>query len=310
MKKIFELNNLNVIDNIFWGKTNGPAYVYIEITRKCNCKCEYCQILNMDNSDIDLELYQRILKQLRDLNCFEIRLGGGEPLLNSKLNEILQLSEGFSIWLCTNGIMLTRDVCELLKKHNVLGVRVSLDSLNSELHNKIRKNPFAFQNATKNMKLAKEVGLEVCLSMTIGHHNIDEVENMKKFAKENGYKFLTHFVMPVGNGESFIKQEEISEEKRISLLSDESGERNCVAGNQSFAIDILGNVSACTFLKPIANIKEVDLKDIVYIKFDKYLKAIPNSKLCEKCKLKKTMNDGRCMACEICRGGCWALYER
>ena len=310
MKKIFELNNLNIIDNIFWGQVNGPTYVYIEITRKCNCKCEYCQISNMDNSDIDLELYKKILKQLRDLNCFEIRLGGGEPLLNAKLNDILQLSEGFSIWLCTNGIMLTEDMCKTLKQHNVLGVRVSLDSLNPELHNRIRKNHSAFQSATKNMKLAKEFGLEVCLSMTIGHHNIDEVENMKQFAKENGYKFLTHFVMPIGNGESFNSQKEISEDKKISLLNEESGERSCVAGNQSFAIDSMGNVSACTFLKTVANIKEVDLKDIINIKFDKYLKAIPNSKLCEKCEFKKTMNDGKCMACEICRGGCWAIYEK
>lgn len=310
MKKIFELNNLNIINNIFWGQVNGPTYVYIEITRKCNCKCEYCQISNMDNSDIDLELYKKILKQLRDLNCFEIRLGGGEPLLNAKLNDILQLSEGFSIWLCTNGIMLTEDMCKTLKQHNVLGVRVSLDSLNPELHNKIRKNHSAFQSATKNMKLAKEFGLEVCLSMTIGHHNIEEVEKMKKFAKENGYKFLTHFVMPIGNGKSFNSQKEISDDKKISLLNDESGERNCVAGNQSFAIDTMGNVSACTFLKPVANIKEVDLKDIINIKFDKYLKAIPNSKLCEKCEFKKTVNDGKCMACEICRGGCWAIYEK
>lgn len=189
MKKIFELNNLNIIDNIFWGKVNGPTYVYIEITRKCNCKCEYCQVSNMDSSDINLELYKKILKQLEDLNCFEIRLGGGEPLLNSNLKEILQLSEDFCVWICTNGTMLTRDVCELLKQHNVLGVRVSLDSLKPEIHNKIRKNHFAFQKATKNMKLAKELGLDVCLSMTIGHHNIDEVEDMKKFAKKMDTNF-------------------------------------------------------------------------------------------------------------------------
>lgn len=310
MKKIFELNNLNVIDNIFWGKVNGPTYVYIEITRKCNCKCEYCQVSNMNNSDIDLELYKKILKQLRDLNCFEIRLGGGEPLLNSNFEEILRLSEKFSVWICTNGILLTKDVCKMLKRYNVIGARVSLDSLNPELHNFIRKNPSAFQNAIKNMKIAKEMGLEVCLSMTIGHHNIDEVEEMKQFANKNGYKFLTHFVMPVGNGKSFIRQKEISEDKKISLLNEENGERNCVAGNQSFAIDTMGNVSACTFLKPVANIKEIDLKDIINKKFDKYLKAIPNSKLCEKCEFKKTMNDGKCMACEVCRGGCWALYER
>ena len=58
---------------------------------------------------------------------------------------------------------------------------------------------------------------------------------------------------------------EISEDKKISLLDEESGERNCVAGNQSFAIDTIGNVSACTFLSPVANINEVDLKKIIDI---------------------------------------------
>ena len=59
------------------------------------------------------------------------------------------------------------------------------------------------------METAKRFGLEVCVSMTIGSHNVNEVESMAAFAKKNGYNFLTHFIMPTGKGVKFLENNPI-----------------------------------------------------------------------------------------------------
>lgn len=309
MKKILSLNSNNVTHNIYWGKLNGPTYVYLEITRKCNCACEFCQVNEAYSKDIDMNLFAKIVNELKELNCFELRLGGGEPLMNNNLENMLHQLNGFSIWICTNGILLNEKCCKMLKDKGVMGVRVSLDSLNEELHNEIRKNKVAFKSAVNNMKIAKRCGLEVCLSMTVGKHNVNEIEAMKKFASVNGYQFLTHFIMPTGKGKTFLENNSIKNEKKIELLSDYSGEKNCVAGNQSFAINIDGEISACTFLRPVGSVKERTIQEVINDEaFAKYKRCVPNAN-CEGCVLCKTKVGDKCMANEVCKGGCWALYE-
>ena len=310
--KYYKLNNNILADNIYWGEINGPTYVYLEITRKCNCKCDFCQVNDAISQDIDINLYKSIVEQLRELNCFEVRLGGGEPLLFDNLDEILKLSNGLSVWICTNGIGLDKDMCKKLKKHNVVGVRVSLDSINRDLHNLIRHNKSAFDKAIEGMSNAKKEGLSVYLSMTIGAHNIDEIEKVKKFAQKNNYKFLAHFIMPTGKGKDFLAKNAIPNQKKIKILSSEyTSEKNCVAASQSFAIDIEGNVSACTFLNPIANVQAKPLSEIINSnEFNKYKCAIPESKNCKDCSFKSTLKNGQCCAKTVCKGGCWALYEQ
>lgn len=310
--RYYKLNNNILPDNIYWGEINGPTYVYVEITRKCNCKCDFCQVNDAINQNININLYKSIVEQLKKLNCFEIRLGGGEPLLCDDLDEILGISNGLSVWICTNGIKLDKDMCRKLRKHNVVGVRVSLDSLNKNLHNSIRLNEMAFDKAIEGMANAKEEGLTVCLSMTIGAHNIDEIEQVKNFANNNDYKFLTHFIMPTGKGTNFLAKNAIPNQKKIKVMtSGYSSEKNCVAANQSFSIDIEGNVSACTFLSPIANVRKTPLSQIINSnEFNKYKCAIPESENCKDCPFKSTLKDGKCCAKTICKGGCWALYEQ
>ena len=309
MNNIKILNQNVFVDNIYWGKLNGPTYVYLEITRKCNCKCDFCQVNDAYEKDIDMDLLCKISDELKDLNCFELRLGGGEPLLNSNLSNILELLKPFSIWICTNGILLNENMCKMLLNKGVVGVRVSLDSLDQSIHNNIRKNPNAYQMAVENMKIAKELGLQVCLSMTVGKHNIDEIDKMKVYAESNGYTFLTHFIMPIGKGKVFLEQNAIANWQKINILQDYQGEKNCVAGNQSFAIDIDGNVSACTFLQSVGNMRNTSLINILNSEsFKKYKKRIPNAK-CDDCIFNKSRENDCCMANEICKGGCWALYE-
>ena len=312
MEDIVVLNRNKVFNNILWGNINGPTYCYLEITRKCNCSCQYCQVGDSFAKDIDMDLFKLIIDKLSLSNTFEIRLGGGEPLLNSQLFKLLEYinQKNISVWLCTNGILLTKKMCKKLYDYGVVGVRVSVDSLNSNIHDTVRGVNGCLSKALNGLKNAKESGLKSALCMTIGKHNILEVEKIKKYALNHGYDFFSHFIMPIGKGISFLKNNVLDDEIKVNSLDNITGEKNCVAVSQSISIDINGDVSPCTFMKPVINIENIQEKNVLDCSLlQKYTFPTPINR-CNDCEFNCTKKDGKCIASPICKGGCWALYEQ
>ncbi len=312
MEDIVVLNRNKVFDNILWGDINGPTYCYLEITRKCNCACQYCQVGDSFAKDIDLNLFKLIIDKLFLSNAFEIRLGGGEPLLNSKIFEMLEYinTKNIAVWVCTNGTLLTKEMCKKLYDYGVVGVRVSIDSLNYNIHNKIRGLDGCLSKALIGLKNAKDSGLKPALCMTIGKHNISEFESLKKYALDNGYDFFPHFIMPIGKGISFLNENALEDIKKINKLDMEDGEKNCMAVSQTISIDINGGVSPCSFIEPVINIRNIEEKNVLECSLlQKFTFPTPTNK-CKKCEFNCTKKAGKCIVSSICKGGCWALYEQ
>jgi len=315
MNNIYILNEASENQVLYWGKLKSPVYAYLELTKHCNCNCEFCQVdgLHCKDSDISFSLFKKIIKELKKNDFFEIRLGGGEPLLVNDLERMLQYiyKNKLFFWICTNGILLNDKNVSLLKKYNCTGVRISIDSCVEEKHNKIRNNPNAFKSAWEGVDRCLKAQLETVVSMTIGNHNINEVATLASIAKEHGAKFITHPIMPVQRGKNFLDKngEYFCCSQNIqNIISESKGEKHCVAASEMIGIDTNGYVSPCTFIKPKLSLKDIDLKKILNHKdFKCYTKPIPKSKKCAKCKYNKNTDD--CILSSICRGGCWALKE-
>lgn len=116
----------------------SPRVVSIAITNRCNLKCEYCY--NIETKDeLEIEYLKKLVKKLDELNCLEITIGGGEPLL---YNEILEFcswtweNTNLGVNITTNGILLEKEILTQLKE-NISSIRVSLNSLS---HKKILEN--------------------------------------------------------------------------------------------------------------------------------------------------------------------------
>lgn len=312
MKEIFVLNRNVAMDNIIWGNVSGPTYCYLEITRRCNCRCQYCQVGDQVAKDIDIYLFRNIIDKLHLSNTFEIRLGGGEPLLCPNISSLLKYiySKKMSVWICTNGTLLTRTMCEMLLANHVVGVRISIDSLDHKIHNKVRGMHNCLELALKGASIAKKTGLQVAICMTIGTHNIDEVKQVKKYAHDNGYQFYSHYIMPVGKGKTYLQNNSLPSNSIVQQLNDIYGEKNCVAVNQSISIDIDGYVSPCTFIKPIIHISNIKTKNILMDKsLQKYTYPVPENH-CFDCQFNSTKRNHKCILSSICKGGCWAIYEQ
>jgi len=172
--------------------------VQIEITGRCNMRCQHCRAAYQPKQDMPIEQIVKIIRFARQFspNYKEIILSGGEPLMHHDFAKVLrQVREngGEFITLTTNGSLLTGEHLALIKKLSFqrFVLSVSLDSLDPVKHDEFRAHKGAFPKAVDAMRLIAESDLpNVIASMrsTIQATQIGEMERMVNFAKEIGCK--------------------------------------------------------------------------------------------------------------------------
>jgi len=113
-------------------KSSAPELIDLKITNKCDRGCDYCyQSSTHDGKHADYNFIETIIRALKDLEVFEIALGGGEPMGHSKFINMLWTCKYYGIvpnfstrkidWLCNQ---------KLAKKifDNIGGVAFSVDT--------------------------------------------------------------------------------------------------------------------------------------------------------------------------------------
>lgn len=175
--------------------------VQIEITGRCNMKCQHCRAGSQPNKDMPIEQIVKIIRFARQFspNYKEVIISGGEPLMHRHFAEVLkQVRENGCdfITLTTNGSLLANEHLTLIRDLSFQRVvlSVSLDSLNPGEHDKFRVHKGAFRKAVAALRLVAESNLpNVIVSMrsTIQAFQIKEMESMVAFAKNIGCKRIS-----------------------------------------------------------------------------------------------------------------------
>ena len=165
--------NLQTLEN--------PLYVYIELTDCCNLKCKFCSVNKKDSNFISLELFKKILNNLKKLNIMDIYYTGGEPLLHPDFKSIVNYADNFGMrqTLLTNGLLLDKYV-DVLKK--IMCVCVSLHGT-EDIHNSLTGDN-CYQKVVKNIKLVQQI-TNVRINCTIlnENQNIKEMQSILDFAQ-------------------------------------------------------------------------------------------------------------------------------
>lgn len=108
----------------------------VQITNRCNYKCEYCYSLS-NHKEMSEKTYNKVLKISKVLNINTLEICGGEPLLHSKFTKFTKLAKKFNLILKTNGMLIDKYI-ELISKY-YSWVCVSLDGLENQ-NNIMRKS--------------------------------------------------------------------------------------------------------------------------------------------------------------------------
>jgi MoaA/NifB/PqqE/SkfB family radical SAM enzyme len=99
---------------------NGPIFVDVDLTRRCNLRCLGCRYhssnLNLQSvddtvQDISMDLIHQLAEELRGLGTERVIMAGtGEPLLHPQFAEIISIFKrsGLGVRLFTNGLLLDK----------------------------------------------------------------------------------------------------------------------------------------------------------------------------------------------------------
>lgn len=107
--------------------------IYIEITNICNLNCSFCSKDNRKKEEITLDKMEHLLKKINDYTDYVYLHVKGEPLLHSKLKEILDLCYKYNkkVNITTNGTLLYEKKA-ILNHPAIRQINLSLHSENEK----------------------------------------------------------------------------------------------------------------------------------------------------------------------------------
>jgi len=183
-----------------------PLHVQMELTAKCNHNCLHCIRQRDIKKELKAQEIKRILGELADSGCLQLTFTGGEPLLRKDFFEICDFAKAknFTLRLFTNGSLINHSIIEKLKKIKFKEIKLPLFSVNPQAHDAITRTPGSLRKALQAIKLLEINNIPFRVSSVIMRNNIQELGNLKKLAKQKGWRFnYDSIIYPAYSGSNF-----------------------------------------------------------------------------------------------------------
>ncbi len=139
-----------------------PLNVDIEVSSKCQIKCDHCfrQYLDIGENDfMPLEMYKKIAAECGRYGLFTLKFSmRGEPLLHPDIVEMVRYAKECGIkevWINTNGGPITEELAAGLIGAGVDWITVSFDGL-GEMYESIRY-PLKYEESLEKLKILRRV---------------------------------------------------------------------------------------------------------------------------------------------------------
>jgi radical SAM protein with 4Fe4S-binding SPASM domain len=187
-----------------------PFLIAWNLTKRCNLRCAHCYLSagERDAGSIDeltTEECYRVVDEMVRVNPASILvLTGGEPLLRRDLPQIARYAttKGMMVVVGTNGTLLTDEKIRELLDAGVMGVSISVDSLDHSNHDTFRRLPGALKGALSGIEACRRNGLQFQVHTTASSMNYDEIPSIMDFAFKAGARvYNLFFLVCTGRGE-------------------------------------------------------------------------------------------------------------
>lgn len=264
--------------------------LHIEITSKCNERCIHCYIPHNNKiSDIEPDLFYDVLRQCRNMRLLHLTLSGGEPMLHQSFCDFLRKCKeyDFSVNVLSNLTLLNDKIIKEMKINPLLGVQVSLYSMNPNIHDEITQMKGSFEKTKNGILKLIENDIPLQISCPIMKQNKNSYNDVKNWAKKHKIRIVDDYVIIarydhttqnlnnrlsineveevindiVVNDTSYLEQMEKEVEKKRNITSNDFV---CSVCHSSICIADNGNVYPCAGWQDynIGNVKETSLEDI------------------------------------------------
>ena len=277
-------------------------HVQLNITSRCNMRCEHCRGAYCGAVDMLSDDFERLIAFASPhliSKAGGYLISGGEPLLHPKFKDFLiilrkQIRVNDFVTITTNGSFLDSEMLDFLEGLDFpdLRISISLDSTNPIRHNEFRHNPRAFDDAIRAIRLTSERSIQCMVRSTIQPDQFDELDQLADLAESLRADILSlSSIIPAGsaicNHCSFFDSEskrrlieravEMNKTRQITvdvndplsyIVNAEEGDTGvyggCIAGIGAFSVEPDGTMLTCPLLpnQPIMNIIGASVEEI------------------------------------------------
>lgn len=206
-----------------------PYLVALNLTKRCNLKCDHCYLDATTKAagahdELTTEECFRVIDQIAEVNkgCLLV-ITGGEPLVRPDILDIARYAVklGFMVVFGTNGMLINDHMAKTLVDIGVMGVGISIDSLDPATHNAFRGVPGAWESAVAGIEACKRNGLQFQVHFSVQPMNYRELPAAIDWAHQLGARvFNVFFMVCTGRGEELTDITPAQYEEVLGYLID------------------------------------------------------------------------------------------
>lgn len=281
----------------------SPQFVSLQITFKCNFKCQACSIWKKSFPELNNEEWLEIASDIKKYfpeNTF-VEINGGEPLLRKELvfKLIKSLKKKFkTVTLNSNGSLIGCTTLRKLEEAGLDAIKISFYSLRKKTVNSLRGTEDAYGKTLDAIRLLQNSNIKLEIGVLITSENIDDLEELITYlqklkncqiilqpldesieseeSKKSRKNILPKNLWPQKDKvQEFFKwlrknskniknsKDNLRVIENYYLLPRSALKRKCFAGQKGFMVYPNGNVSFCFKRKNIGNINNDDIAKIL-----------------------------------------------
>ena len=261
-----------------------PISAMVDVTWRCNFHCRHCYRARRTGRELSARRWEGVFDELASAGVLLLTFSGGEPLVRKDFFRIARAARErrFSLKLKTNAHLLTPGAADFLRDTGFEQVQVSFYSLRPGEHDFITGVRGSHERLMSALRLLKDRGIDVHLSMPVMNINVGEIPRMVDFALKEGFEYTVDPSLTICDDGScsparlraipadiaviFCDPRLLSRRayrRAVRLRRRKPGEVVCNVGKSSVVIDPSGDVRPCAMIPVvIGNLTRQGLREI------------------------------------------------
>ncbi len=191
--------------------SSRPTFLNIEPTTRCNFSCWYCIGRHMEQADIEVADFARMLDNYPSVKAIAL-VGEGEPLLHKGFFEMAHMARdrGVRVLMLSNGSAFSESVVRKICEAGIAYISVSIDSIDAATFAASRIDgdlPRIWEGIERLRRYRDDHGYRyprISLKGTLFSHTEDELVAIATEARRRGVDLFESF-QPLNPKQSYVK---------------------------------------------------------------------------------------------------------